>query len=78
MVPLSVMDPEDFCERFRLNDDVVPDAKLNGNGLNELVDGWMVFGLKERNQVSLGKPVSGELEPRGGGAEKVHPFDLYR
>ena len=46
MVPLSVMDPEDFSERFRLNDDVVADAKLNGNGFNELVDGWRVFGLK--------------------------------
>ena len=43
------MNPEDFCERLRLDNDVVPDAKLNGNGLNELVDGGMMFGLKERN-----------------------------
>ena len=77
MVPLSVMNPKDFCERLRFNDDVVPDAKLNGNGFNELIDGGMVFGLKEGNQVSLGKPVSGKLKSRGGGAEKVPPFDLY-
>ena len=46
MIPLSVVDPEDFSERFGLNDDVVPDAKLNGNGLDESVDGRRVFGLK--------------------------------
>ena len=43
------MNPEDFCERLRLNDDVVPDAKLDGNGFDKLVDGWMVFGLEEGN-----------------------------
>ena len=38
MVPLSVMDPEDFSERFRLNDDVVADDELDRNGFNELID----------------------------------------
>ena len=47
MVPLSVVNPEDFSERFRLDYDVVPDAKLYGNGFDELVNGWKVFGLKK-------------------------------
>ena len=46
------MNPEDFCERLRLDDDVVADDEFNGNGFDELVDAWMVVGLNlavERN-----------------------------
>ena len=42
------MNPEDFCERLGLDDDVVADDELNGNGFDE-VDAWMVVGLKEGN-----------------------------
>ena len=45
MAPLSVVNPEDFSERFRLNYDVVTDSKLYGNSFDELVGGWKVFVL---------------------------------
>ena len=43
------MNPEDFCERLRLDDNVVADDELNGNGFDKLVDAWIVVGLKEGN-----------------------------
>ena len=41
------MDPQNFCECLGFNNDVVPDTKLDGDGFDDLVDGWMVFSLKE-------------------------------
>ena len=43
------MNPEDFCERLRLDDNVVAEDELNGNGFDKLVDAWMVVGLKKGN-----------------------------
>ena len=47
MVSLAVVNPEDFCESFGLDDDVVTDDKFDGNGFDELIDAWMVVGLEE-------------------------------
>ena len=47
MIPLAVMNPEDFCESFGLDDDVVTDDELDRNGFDEMIDAWMMVGLKE-------------------------------
>ena len=53
MVSLAIVNPEDFCEGFGLNDDVVTDDKFDGDSFNKLIDaGWMV-GLKEGGEVSF-------------------------
>ena len=47
MVSLAVVDPKDFCEGLRFNDDVVTYDEFNGNGFDKLIDtGWLV-GMKE-------------------------------
>ena len=47
MVSLAIVNPEDFCEGFGLNDDVVTDDEFDGDSFYELIDvGWIV-GLKE-------------------------------
>ena len=38
MVPLTVVDPEDFGEGLRLNDNVVTYDEFDGNGFDELID----------------------------------------
>ena len=43
------MNPEDFCERLRLDDNVVAEDELDGNGFDKLVDAWIVVWLKEGN-----------------------------
>ena len=47
MVPLAVVDPEDFGEGLGLNNDAVPDGELDRNGLDKLIDTWVEVGLKE-------------------------------
>ena len=76
MVSLAVVNPEDFCESFGLDDDVVADDEFDGNGFDELIDAWMVVGLKEGDSVCFRKPISGKLMSRGSRAETVTPFDL--
>ena len=49
MVPLTVVDPEDFGEGLGLNDNVVTDDELNGNGFDQLINAWIKVGLKEGN-----------------------------
>ena len=49
MVPLTVVDPEDFGEGLRLNDNVVTDGELDGNGFDKLINAWMKVGLKKGN-----------------------------
>ena len=63
MVPLAVVDPEDFGEGFGLNDNVVTDDELDGNGFDKLNNAWIKVGLKEGNSVSFAKPLSSELVP---------------
>ena len=41
------MNPNDFCECVRFDNNVIPDTKFDGNSLNDLVDGRILFGLKE-------------------------------
>ena len=44
MVALVIMNPQDFCECFGLENNVDTKDKLNGNGFNQLVGaGWNVF-----------------------------------
>ena len=38
MVSLAVVNPEDFSEGLGLDEDVVTDDELDGNGFNELID----------------------------------------
>ena len=53
MVSLAVVDPEDFCEGFGLNDDFVTDDEFDGDSFYESIDtGWIV-GLKEGGEVFL-------------------------
>ena len=53
MVSLSIVNPEDLCESFGLNDNIVTDDEFDGNSFYELIDtGWIV-GLKERGEVSF-------------------------
>ena len=38
-----IVDPKDFCECFRLNDDVVTNDEFDGYRFDELIDaGWRV------------------------------------
>ena len=43
------MNPEDFCEGLGLDDNVVADDRLNGNGYDKLIDARITVGLKEGN-----------------------------
>ena len=61
VVPLSVMDPEDFCEGVRLDDNVVPDDELDGDCSDLLIDGWVRIGSGAGAKVVFAKPISGEL-----------------
>ena len=49
MVPLTIMDANDFCRCVRLNNNVVPYAELEGNGVDDVMNGRVVFKLKERD-----------------------------
>ena len=61
MIPLSVVNPDDLSERFGLDSDVVAYAKFDGDGFDELVYSWNVFGLREGGKVVFVKPISGKL-----------------
>ena len=41
------MDPNDFCECLWLDNNVVPDTEFDGNSFDDLVSGWIVFGLTQ-------------------------------
>ena len=49
MVPLTIMDPDNFCRCARLNNTVVPDAELDRNGVDDVMNGRVVSRLKERD-----------------------------
>ena len=40
---------QDFGEGLRLNDNVVTDGELDGNGFDKLIYAWVMVGLKEGN-----------------------------
>ena len=61
VVPLSVVDPEDFCEGVGLDDNVVPDDEFDGDGSDLLIDGWVRIGSGAGAKVVFAKPFSGEL-----------------
>ena len=61
VVPLSVVDPEDFCEGVGLDDNVVPDDEFDGDGSDLLIDGWVRIGSGAGAKVVSAKPISGEL-----------------
>ena len=49
MVPLTIMDPDNFCRCVRLNNNVVPYAELDRNGVDDVMNGRVVSRLKERD-----------------------------
>ena len=55
------MDPKDFSEGVRLDDDVVTDDELDGDCFDSLIDGWMRIGSGTGALVVCAKPISGEL-----------------
>ena len=46
MMPLAIMDPDNFCRSVGLKGDVVSYAKLDWDGVDNLEDGGIVVGLK--------------------------------
>ncbi len=55
------MDPEDFSEGVRLNDNVVTDDEFDGNGSDALIDGWARIRSGASTEVVFAKPISGKL-----------------
>ena len=49
MVPLTIMDADDFCRCVRLDNNVVPYAELDRNGVDDVMNGRVVSRLKERD-----------------------------
>ena len=55
------MDPKDFSEGVRLDDDVVTDDELDGDCSDSLIDRWVRIGSGTGTKVVFAKPISGEL-----------------
>ena len=55
------MDPEDFREGVRLDDDVVTDDEFDGDCSDTLIDGWVGIGSVTGAKVFFAKPISGKL-----------------
>ena len=62
MVPLPVVNPNDFGGCVRLYNDVVSYTELDWDGFNELMDLWELFGLRGGCKISFGEPINGKLQ----------------
>ena len=61
MVPLPVVNPNDFGGCVRLYNDVVSYAELDRDGSDELMNLWELLGLRGGCKVVFCKPVDGKL-----------------
>ena len=61
LIPLAIVDPVDLSKCVRLKQEIVTNANLYRNGVDELMDVQCLFGLWGVGYVGFGEPIVGEL-----------------
>ena len=76
MKPLAIVNPFNLNWCVRLYEEIIPNANLYWNSIDELTNAEGLFGLWWIGYVCFGEPINGKLLSCGGGGEKVSPFEI--